>query len=193
MLGQLIFGSVTMLSASAIAFWRYRKLEPTWLRLFAWFSIAEFLIQFSGYFYVKITGIRDNIFIYNINIFIEYGFYLFVLFVAVEKGLAKLFSLALLICFMLICFYELGINHPITIRHSVYNTMMNNIGEIFTLISCFIYLTELMLKDEMVAFTGISMFWITTGILIEVVGIFILLSQAISSNIILIPMVRFTG
>jgi hypothetical protein len=105
-----------------------------------------------------------------------------VLFVAVEKGLAKLFSLALLICFMLICFYELGINHPITIRHSVYNTMMNNIGEIFTLISCFIYLTELMLKDEMVAFTGISMFWITTGILIEVVGIFLYL--AFSSYII---------
>jgi hypothetical protein len=183
---ELIIGSLTMLAAFFTALWRYKKLEPKWLRLFAWFTLAEFIIQFSGYFYVIITGIRDNIFIYNLNIFIEYGFYLFVFYKAVKGTIAKNFTLGMLIIFVLLYVFEIFIKQPFTIRHAVYNTMMSNIGEFFTLSGCFIYLTQLMLDEERVNFLVIPMFWMTTGIMIEVVGIFIFLafsSYIISHNL----------
>lgn len=173
---ELIIGSMTMIATLFVAILRYGKLKPKWLRLFAWFTLAEFIIQFSGYFYVTITGIRDNIFIFNINIFIEYGFYLFVFYLAVRAARSKKIVIILLVVFTLLYIFHVFIKQPFTIQGSAYNAWMNNIGEFFTLLCCFIYLVELMLVEERINFLAIPMFWMTTGIMIQVVGVFIFLA-----------------
>lgn len=179
---QMIIGSMTMISAVIIGFILYKTLENRILRFCVWFTLAEFCIQFSGYFYVIVTGIRDNIFIYNINIFSEYGFYLIIFYGSVKSNLARKATFSLFVIFVLLYIYNLFISTPFTIRHSVYNVLMSNIGEFFTLLGCFIFLIEMLVSEEEVNFATIPMFWITTGIMIEVVGIFIFL--AFSSYII---------
>ncbi|MEJ5996527.1 hypothetical protein WG904_19015 [Pedobacter sp. Du54] len=173
---QIVIGSLTMITAFIVSVRYYRELDPKWLQLFVWFTIVQILFQFGGYYYVILTGIRDNIFLYNINIFIEYGFYLFLFFKAVKGVWAKRITLVMLVGFTLLYLFEVFIKHPFVIQGSTYNSLMCNIGEFLTIIGCFIFLVELMLTDEYVHIVQIPMFWVTTGIMIQIVGIFMLMS-----------------
>ena len=167
---DLIIGSTPLLIAFSVALFYYKKLEPSWFRLFPLFLFLMFSIQIGGYFYSAIFK-KSNHFIFNCLTFIEYEFYIFIFSKALTKKVLKTIAIAInllfIIAFVYIIFYR---SH-----FFVYNTLVNNIGEFLTLCCCFLYLSELLMIEELASYFVIPMFWITTGIMISIVGDFLYL------------------
>jgi hypothetical protein len=180
MLEGLIIGCLPAAAGLIIAACRYQKLEPRWFRLFPWFLLITILFEFGGYAYSFVLKAGSNHFIYNTNTFIEYNFYLLVFYLAVSGHRQKKLLLLLIGCFLL----SYVIFVFITGSFLVYNSQAINTGELLTLIACVIYLAELLMAEQQVNFFSIPMFWITTGILIAVVGdfLYIALFDYILSN-----------
>jgi hypothetical protein len=163
------------LAAFVIAVLRYKKLEPSWLRLFIWFTLLTFLIQIGGELYVVISRSYYNAFIFNAYIVVEYGFYLWVIYKALRRAFLKKIVWYMLLLFILFWMAEVFLWHPFSI-FAGYNFFTNNIGEFLTILACIFYLSELLMADDIVNFFSLPMFWITTGIMIEAVGVFLYLA-----------------
>lgn len=167
---ELIIGSVPLLIALIISFERYKKLEPRWLRLFAWFLLGTFIIQTSGYYYSHIFK-KSNHFIFNFYTFYDYGFYIFIFYKTLKRKALKKVILFIGLFFILLYIYQIFILN----QFFIYSSFTSNAGEFLTLCCCFLYLAELLMADEMIDFFTIPMFWITTGIMIAAIGDFLYL------------------
>lgn len=163
---EIIIGSIPLLAALLIAAIRYKKLEPTWLRLFPWFMMLTFLIQTGGYFYSTLQHNKSNHFIFNTYTFIEYAFYFSILYKSVYKpGFKAAVAIAGLL-FVVIYTYELFIAGS----YFIYSPVACNAGNFLTLVCCILYLAELLMADRVVHFFRLPMFWIVTGLMFDCVG-----------------------
>lgn len=167
---EVIIGSIPLLVAFIVSLKRYKKLEPRWLRLFAWFLLGTFLIQTTGYYYSHIFK-KSNHFIFNLYNLFDYGFYIFIFYQALQKPVLKRITSFIGIFFLLFYVYEIFILKQLF----TYSSFTGNTGEFLTLCCCFLYLAELLMADRIIDFFVIPMFWITTGIMIAVIGDFLYL------------------
>jgi hypothetical protein len=55
----------------------------------------------------------------------------------------------------------------------IYNTLARNLGAMLSFFCCIIFLTEILMSDEISDFFIIPMFWIVTGIMITNLGTFL--------------------
>jgi hypothetical protein len=163
---EIIIGSIPLLAALLIAAFRYKKLEPAWLRLFPWFMAVTFIIQTTGYFYSLLLNNRSNHFIFNTYTFIEYTFYLFILYKAVRTKKFKRAVAAAGSVFVLVYCYEIFISGSFF----VYSPVACNTGNFITLVCCILYLSEILMADRVVYFFRLPMFWIVTGLMFDCVG-----------------------
>jgi hypothetical protein len=163
---EIIIASLPMLAAFIIALIRYKKLEPSWLQLLPWFTLLTFLIQTGGYFYSALQDNKSNNFIFNTYTFIEYAFYMYILYKAVCKQGFKLAVAFAGLLFVLIYGYELFIAGS----YFVYSSVACNAGNFLTLLCCGLYLTELLMAERVVHFFRLPMFWIATGLMFDCVG-----------------------
>jgi len=172
----LIIGTVPIIIAFLISVKLYKKLEPEWFRLFTWFLLFSFLIQYAGFAYSAIFKDGDkptsNHFIFNFETLVEYGFYLLIYYLAVQKTAFKRLVMFAGCLFIVSYIYNIGFAGSFFI----YNTQVIIIGCVLTLMACMLYLAELLMSDQVVNFFKMPLFWITTGIMISAVGVFLYLA-----------------
>lgn len=167
---SIIIGSIPLIIALSASLLYYKKLVPYWIRLFPWFLMLTFFIQTGGYAYSYITK-KSNHFIFNIYTLIEYGFYLFIFYNAIDApAVKKLVGLAAVLFAGIYCYDVLAGGH-----FWRYSAFARNAGKLLTLCSCLLYLAQLLMADRLIFFFNISMFWIATGIMIAAVGDFLYL------------------
>lgn len=166
---DIINGYITLLIALLVSLVFYKKLEPRWFRLFPWFLLVNLTFQIVAYYYWVYT-LKSNHFIYNILIFIEYGFYILICYLAVNKAILKK-SIALIgLLFTLFCLLLL------TRDFFHYNSFVRNVSALLSFFCCILFLVEMLLSDEIINFFRIPMFWIVTGIMIANLGTFLYFS-----------------
>jgi hypothetical protein len=163
---EIIIGSLPMLAAFIIALTRYRKLEPSWLRLFPWFMITTFLLQIWGYLYSLPPERKSNHFIFNTYTFIEYGFYFFILYKAIQATRLKRYVAIAGLVFLVIYCYEI----LITGSFFVYSPFACNAGNFLILVCCMLYLSEILMAERIIYFFRLPMFWIVTGLMFNSIG-----------------------
>jgi hypothetical protein len=163
---EIIIGSIPLLAALLIAVIRYKKLEPAWLRLFPWFMAVTFIIQTMGYFYSLLLNNKSNHFIFNTYTFIEYAFYLFILYKAVQTRKFKNAVAVAALLFAIIYCYEIFIDGSFFI----YSPVACNAGNFLTLVCSVLYLSELLMADRVIYFFKLPMFWIVTGLMFDCIG-----------------------
>ncbi len=168
---DLLIGSITLIVALAVSLSMYKKLEPSWFRLFPWFLLASLIIQTIAYYYSRLSG-KSNHFIFNIYILIEYGFYMLICYLAINKILFKRLIMAIAIIFIL--FYCSAV--ILFGDFYIYNTSIRNLGALLSFFCCILFLAEILMSDEIRDFFVIPMFWIVTGIMITNLGTFLYFS-----------------
>ena len=174
---DLIIGCIPLLIAFLVSLIYYKKLEPTWLRLFTWFLLASFLIQIIEYVYSFIhrgEGIekQSNLFIFNYYVFIECEFYILIFYKALYRKTFKKILLYIGLFFVIFFIYE-----TFFVKHYLnYSTLTVITANFIIITCCIIYLAELLMAEEFIVFFSMPMFWITTGIMIFSVGIFLYLA-----------------
>jgi hypothetical protein len=166
---DIIIGYCTLIVALVISLVMYKKLEPSWFRLFPWFLLVTLAFQIISYYYWVWSG-KSNHFIYNIYILIEYGFYILICYLAVKKASYK--RLIALIAVLFILLYLIMI--PRDFFH--YSSLVRNGGVLLSFFCCIVFLTEILMSDEIMNFFTIPMFWIVTGIMIANLGTFLYFS-----------------
>lgn len=166
---DIIIGSITLVIALVVSLILYKKLEPSWFRLFPWFLLISLIFQIIAYYYWVWT-LKSNHFIYNIYIFIEYGFYILICYLAVKKAYFK--KLIALIALSFTLFYLILIGRDFF--H--YNSLVRNVSALLSFVCCIIFLIEILISDETINFFRIPMFWIVTGIMITNLGTFLYFS-----------------
>jgi hypothetical protein len=163
---DILIGSITLIIALVVSLLMYKKLEPSWFRLFPWFLIVNLLLQIIALYYWVWTR-KSNHFIYNIYIFIEYGFYILICYLAVKKVNFK--RAIALIGLLFTLFYLLLIGRDFF--H--YSSLARNAGALLSFFCCIIFLVEILMSDEIMNLFRIPMFWIVTGIMIANLGTFL--------------------
>ena len=165
---DILIGYCTAIIALWASLRNYNKLEPSWLRLIPWFLVVVLMFQFAAHFYWQITG-KSNHFIFNLYTLAEYGFYMLLCFKAVSSRNFKLviclFAAVFFIAYIYIIFF--------TGHFYFYNTLVRNLGAFLSFFCCIIFLTEILMAEEIIYFLAIPMFWIVTGIMITNVGTFL--------------------
>ena len=152
--------------------------------LFIWFISFEYLTQIAAiiclvYYEKSSNGIA------NVHTIIAHSFYLYIFYLAFEKRKLRNLPLFFISILLLVQLFEV-----LFVRHFIeYANITDNAGRIFLLICCLIYLFQLLMKDEVVNYFKVPMFWITIGILICIIGDWVyiifynyLLGKAIDNN-----------
>ncbi len=169
MLEKVIIGCLPVIACFLIAIYRYKQLEPRWFQLFPWYFGTSLFFTLGGYCYSFIFKAGSNHFIFNAGTFVEYVFYLLVLWRAVSGTWHKNIILLLCCCFLIsYCIFVFIMGD-----FMIYNTKVVLMGKLLTLIACVLFLTELLMSEQLINFFSIPMFWITTGILMALVGNFL--------------------
>lgn len=168
---DLIIGSIPLLVAIVASFFIYKQPEAGWLRLFSLFLIFTFIVQFAGYYYSK-TSQKSNHFIFNAYTLIEYLFYFFLFYHTNELKKYKKFVVITVIVFIIVFIFKISIWGSFW----VYNPLVNNVGELFTLCFCGMYFFQLLNSNKWINYFSLPMFWITTAIAFAIVADFVYLS-----------------
>lgn len=167
---EIIIGSIPLIIAFLVILVRYKKLEPPWLRLFAWFLLGTFIFQTAGFLY-SLTLKKSNHFIFNAYTSYEYAFYMYVLYHALRKTKFKTTIGWLCVLFLLVYIYEVMIKGSFF----VYSPIAVNTGKFFILIGCLLYFSELLMAEMMISFFRLPLFWIFSGVMFAAVGNFLYL------------------
>jgi hypothetical protein len=168
---SFIIGLIPVLISLLISIIFYKRLKPSWLRLFTWFLLFSMLISITGYFYSFYLK-RGNHFILNIYLLVQFLFYFGIFYKTFQTKKLKTFTLFVSICFLiylLISFIFLDEFHT-------FNSLAFTIGSVLTILFCLLYFGALFNADGFINYFKIPMFWIATGILFFFVGNFLYLS-----------------
>jgi hypothetical protein len=166
-----IIGLLPVLISLFISIIYYKRLKPTWLRLFTWFLLFSMLISITGYFYSFYLK-KGNHFIFNIYLLIQFLFYFGIFYKTFQTKKLKTYTLLISTCFLvylLISFIFLN-------GFRAFNSLGFTIGSVLTILFCLLYFGVLFNADGFINYFKIPMFWIATGILFFFVGNFIYLS-----------------
>jgi hypothetical protein len=162
---SIVIASCAILVSLITCILRYKKLEPDWLRLFAYFLFLDFSVQIVGYLYSSILK-RSNHFIFNILLIFEFGFYFFIFHKALYRTEFKLFVKLLSILFLLFAAYNLAFGESLY----RFNQHTNSLGTLLLLITCLLYFAESFMSEFTINFFRTPMFWITTGLFFYYAG-----------------------
>jgi len=166
-----IIGLIPVLISLLISIIFYKRLKPSWLRLFTWFLLFSMLISITGYFYSFYLK-TGNHFIFNLYLLVQFLFYFGIFYKTFQTKKLKTFTLFVSICFLiylLISFIFLDGFHT-------FNSLAFTIGSVLTILFCLLYFGALFNADGFINYFKIPMFWIATGILFFFVGNFLYLS-----------------
>jgi hypothetical protein len=161
----LIIGCITLYISIIVSFMYYRKLQPQWLRSFAWFLLFILIIQFVAYSYSHYTK-KSNVFIINSITAVEFLFYFFVFFKAFDKKKLKQLTLIFALIFILFFLYHIYLGSGIFIN----DTASYSAGSFFIIICCLVYFYSLFQSELNLNYFRIPMFWISTGLLFFFIG-----------------------
>ncbi|MDQ2718565.1 MAG: hypothetical protein M3Z26_02205 [Bacteroidota bacterium] len=168
---DLIIDLIPILISLFISIILYKRLNPPWLRAFTWFLIFCIIISSTGYaysFYLK----KNNHFIFNIYLLVQYLFYFGIFYKTFQakklKKLTILVSCGFTIYLLFDFFFADGFY--------TFNSSAYTLGSVLTILFCLIYFGTLFKSDGFINYFRIPMFWIATGILFFFVGNFIYLS-----------------
>jgi hypothetical protein len=162
---SIVIASSAILVSLITCIFRYKKLEPDWLRLFAFFLFLDFTVQIAGYLYSSILK-RSNHFIFNILLIFEFGFYFFIFYKALYRREFKLFVRILAIIFLLFAAYNLAFGETFY----QFNQHTNSLGTLLLLITCLLYFAESFMSEYTINLFRTPMFWITTGLFFYYAG-----------------------
>jgi hypothetical protein len=94
---SFIIGLIPVLISLLISIIFYKRLKPSWLRLFTWFLLFSMLISITGYFYSFYLK-RGNHFILNIYLLVQFLFYFGIFYKTFQTKKLKTFTLFVSIC-----------------------------------------------------------------------------------------------
>ena len=166
-----IIGYITLLFSIGAGIFFYKKLHPSWLRLFTWFLIFTLLTQLTGFSYSFYTK-KSNHFIFNFYILIQFLFYFYLFYKTFEKQNLKFLTRLMAIVFLAFYIYNILFGTGFFIFSSASNT----VGSICIIICCLMYFVSLFQSELNLNYFRIPMFWIATGLLFYFTGNFIYLS-----------------
>ncbi len=166
-----VIGLIPVLVSLLISVIFYKRLKPSWLRLFTWFLLLTILISVAGYVY-SFDFKSGNHFIFNIYLLIQFLFYFAFFYKTFQTKKLKTITVVLGISFLvylLTGFLFLNGFHT-------FNSLGFTIGSVVTILFCLLYFGTLFNAEGFINYFRIPMFWIATGILFFFVGNFIYLS-----------------
>lgn len=166
-----IIGLIPVLISLLISIIFYKRLKPSWLRLFTWFLLFSMLISITGYFYSFYLK-TGNHFIFNLYLLVQFLFYFGIFYKTFQTKKLKTFTLFVSICFLI----YLLINFIFLDGFHTFNSLAFTIGSVLTILFCLLYFGALFNADGFINYFKIPMFWIATGILFFFVGNFLYLS-----------------
>ena len=166
-----IIGLIPVLISLLISIIFYKRLKPSWLRLFTWFLLFSMLISITGYFYSFYLK-TGNHFIFNLYLLVQFLFYFGIFYKTFQTKKLKTFTLFVSICFLI----YLLINFIFLDGFHTFNSLAFTIGSVLTILFCLLYFGALYNADGFINYFKIPMFWIATGILFFFVGNFLYLS-----------------
>ena len=137
-----IIGLIPVLISLLISIIFYKRLKPSWLRLFTWFLLFSMLISITGYFYSFYLK-TGNHFIFNIYLVVQFLFYFGIFYKTFHTKKLKTFTLFVSVCFLiylLISFIFLDEFHT-------FNSLAFTIGSVLTILFCLLYFGALFNAD----------------------------------------------
>ncbi|OOQ57970.1 hypothetical protein BC343_09875 [Mucilaginibacter pedocola] len=147
---------------------KYKQMEPRALRLVTWTLLIAFVTQWAAYFYSKYTH-KSNHFIFNLQILPVYGGQLLLYARILSQRRFKLAASVLFIAFVVTYLLRIFVFGSLT----VFDSTSITIGEFATLCCCMFYLVEVLATNNRLNLFAMPMFWITTGLVVTVVGDFL--------------------
>jgi hypothetical protein len=166
-----IIGLIPVLISLLISMIFYKRLKPSWLRLFTWFLFFTIIISVVRYVY-SFDFKSGNHFIFNIYLLIQFLFYFTFFYKTFQTRKLKTFTMVVSISFIVyLLFAFIFLNGFYT-----FNSLGFTIGSVVTILFCLLYFGTLFNAEGFINYFKIPMFWIATGILFFFVGNFLYLS-----------------
>lgn len=138
----------------------YYKLAPadSWLKLFPPFLFATVLVELVGA-YLNSTG-TNNVQVYNFFTAFEFGFYLWIISLIINKPSAKKVIRITMVTYLLIAFFNI-----LFIQKGGFHTVTYAFGCLIITIVCIYYFLELFRRPQSVKLSSSPAFWICSGLL----------------------------
>src|SRR5690348_6086752 len=137
-----IIGLIPVLISLLISIIFYKRLKPSWLRLFTWFLLFSMLISITGYFYSFYLK-TGNHFIFNLYLLVQFLFYFGIFYKTFQTKKLKTFTLFVSICFLI----YLLINFIFLDGFHTFNSLAFTIGSVLTILFCLLYFGALFNAD----------------------------------------------
>ncbi len=155
---------------TSVIYWR--KIKVSKLRWIAPYLFFIIVIEFTGRYITKELNYKNNGWLYNISVPIEYLYFgsLFYKYFTTKnyKVIAK-WSLILFPIFVLFnIFFIQGIEK--------FNNNFLKVGSCLMIILCCLYFFDLLKIDKVISLVSMPMFWISSGLFIFNVGEFVYIS-----------------